>query len=1231
MGPLRSSLLVLGALCLASDGRMIQVHDGLYHRITVQINDVVPKHLCNRVLDQLEILLSETSQGFHELTDGQAYFSDISILLPKTWESLDCLVGRNTLHHDLESHLSKQADIQVTEQHPIFGTRPWATQFGQCGAQGLNIELPYPSLTQNQTVDRASVDAMVKAWIQYRFGVFEEEGIEGDRLFPLTFMEGEQRKYNRGCNKSEDELICPLDKYDHDVTTKQNILCNGKSIREVILASQDLLRGREQTNEQQRDIAQTGVDNMHPRDGELKRPTLDNDQTTSPTIGGGGGGHVVQSDQRQDIQAQGNNQRQQGEDNKHFLSSSSTLVREKPFSAPMFNYVLPRQELFVLVLDRSSAASAGKILAGHEQQEEEFEETQSKWETLQQSLFQLISRLPVGAKLSIITYGQEAQVNLPPTLITESNKEGLHGRIPRRPLGHDSTSCLDCALQTAFQVMQLGSKYEGRMIVASMSLSQISSENLGIIEQYALPVYSVSLSGLQGKIEVDRLTKYGDKFVVTSHLSNQPKFLTRLSQTFTSIVRAASDVSIVSFHQDHRVPNVDNIITGNFVVEEHLRKNLRIVVTADDERDIEAFEVLNPTGVKHSFPTYEHSMAYFNLHGLNEPGIWSYTIRLYQTLHSHYPVYLEVLGESNDSNAITLDAWVRRSQGGAASPEEVYVYAQVKQGDLPVLDAQVVATIIRPGETDLEPILLTLRDRGNGYPDITQGDGIYSAYFTDFSPISGYYQLSVSASDNDGLARTPKLSASVDADSNVCCGSTLPFTYTVPTGPFQRLSVGSSFLIEQTSNFYIRQGSRLVNDIFPPNRITDFNVDNYLAESLFVTLKWTAPGGDFDQGQAFRYEIRCYTSREALRDSNFADMSIPVHASLIPQPEKSGQEQRCTVGVPWPNEVFYYAIVAFDEAGNRGKISNTIPVFIKEDPSTLPPLHDVIASNEVEHINQEPLQSAENSMTQITYIVAGTVSLALIVLIIFCIVAIRKHYRIVKGIVARSDGSTSGRVHNGSLEEGEEDSSLAGTLKKIIADRSGKHLLEPKLWGSSASSPTSDYSSQKSPLPSISETLSWKYRNGFQRATSQELPGVHRIHEQQKFALSGGGDKEISSKSDCGSRIGTDCSTLLYESSDNGSSSLDMSPKKDVDSSLCQRHSFSQKACQLPGPPPRVSVMEDYSVYRDLSNLSNNQNDYFSVSQLPAELQNDSHIIAVPPYYDVNALEAQRKRHESLV
>ena len=47
----------------------------------------------------------------------------------------------------------------------------------------------------------------------------------------------------------------------------------------------------------------------------------------------------------------------------------------------------------------------------------------SRWETLQKSLLRLISRIPAGSELSIVTFGAKtARMNLEPTIVTESNR-----------------------------------------------------------------------------------------------------------------------------------------------------------------------------------------------------------------------------------------------------------------------------------------------------------------------------------------------------------------------------------------------------------------------------------------------------------------------------------------------------------------------------------------------------------------------------------------------------------------------------------------------------------------------------------------------------------------------------------------------------------------------------------------------------------------------------------------
>lgn len=907
------------------------------------------------------------------------------------------------------------------------------------------------------------------------------------------------------------------------------------------------------------------------------------------------------------------------------------------FRPPTISYSLPpKSPLHVLVLDRSSATSESDLGA-----------VSRNWESLQRALFLYIGRLPVGSRLSIISYGSsDAQVNLPPTLVSEENREGLHGRIPRRPITHeydDASACLDCALKMAFKAMRQGEGQErevvGTILLATRSASEelsVSEEHLQTVHRASVPVFQVALMAADGKMmphnaSSQQLTQFGGSYVVKPEdafnnasfetPANTPRYVTRLSEVLSTIQRQASTSELVSFHKDQRVPNMDNVIAGNFVVEEQLSSDLWIALAADDERDIEYFEVVSPTGATHSFPSFEKGLAYFHLAGANEPGIWSFSVRLYQTLASLYPVYLEVLGAPAHKDAIKVDAWVRKEEeqlGGA-----VQLYASVRQGSLPVLDASVVATVTRPGDGQRRRV--ELRDLGTGYPDVTRGDGIYSAYFTDFSPdSSGHYTVEVAASHHGGAARTPKLSPSADSNETACCGSALPAAYTIPTGPFRRFVVAESFYHEQPDAFYVRQGSGSV-DRFPPSRITDLALSGALADSLFVTLRWTAPGGDLDQGRAFRYEIRCYTNREALRDENFSEMSIPVHATLIPDPEENGTEQRCTVGVPWPNEVFYYAIVAFDEAGNRGKISNTIAVYIKEEPAA----SEESTGSEDGNVasDSSPLEvplsvgTGQGSSRQVAFIATGVVAGVLVVLVLLFVAAIRRHHRFVSRALKDSEsGSETGE----SSLDGQVPTKLTDTLRKIMAPVPAE-LNDSKVWGghhsaggtttasasSGGSSPTSDYSSQKSPLPSISETLSWKYRHGMQKATSQELPGIHRIHHD----------------------VTSDTSSVVVE------------PK--------------HPQPQQPQPAdfhlaPRISVLEDFSVYRDLSHLSYNQQDYFSFSQLPADVrahasavlssaraqkeaeEEESNVITVPAptqasFYSSGTLESTKKRHESLV
>ena len=854
--------------------------------------------------------------------------------------------------------------------------------------------------------------------------------------------------------------------------------------------------------------------------------------------------------------------------------SSFAMDRESPsFRPPKFEFHVPARKRFVVVLDRTSSMGVN-----------------NRWSLLHGQLFRYISSLPNEAEVGIITFGKTAEVVLQPTLLTADNREGVYGRIPRRMV-EDDMACLECAIRLAETTLTMGGRRSGGRLLLITATKTRPSDFEELVQSLQDNSHHVQMITFEDSTfyDVRHLGQFGKTYVV--HENNNHDVLSsavNISDIFTAVLRHSADINLQKFHHDLKITDESNIVTGNFIVEESLRKNLWVEISSPELDDIENFELTNPTGEVFQFPKFEHELIYFKLAGLQEPGIWSYRAKLFQKVQ-HSRVSVQALGEPSNDDWAQLESWTSVDHHGVnALDTPVIIYARITRNHSPVVNASVIATLHRPGSRD--PVTIELRDTGSGYPDVTSGDGVYSAYFTQFSSEPGFYSVVITASNKLGQASLPRLSEAErrEADVSSCCGSTMPFSFTVPTTPFTRHSLAGSFFVQEGSQFYLRQGSPQRNDVYPPSRITDFRLFSYLENSLYVTVEWTSPGNDYDNGKAFRYEIRCYTNREALREENFADMGILVHTSLIPVPDEYGTTQRSTVGIPWPNEVFYYAIVAYDEAGNRGQVSNVVPVYAVENPPTPTPsigFDQNLMDNEVYPYHEsQPLTSSGNSDTLI-YIVSGVISAVLVVILLIVITTmIRSRWN------KQIKQSSSSQIYVKDYEP----SSLTGTLKKVASlpdITKDNKVNDAKVWRDNDSCEKD--SINKSPISSISDNLSWRYVTRDQgahipnKATCQEVPGVHRIHSS------------------------------TYQPS-----STDSSMYSSNDSETTASAEF------ILGPTPRISIMEDYTVYRDLSHLDSITQEYFSINQLPKELQG----LTIAPYSpSFDTIESQKRRHISLV
>lgn len=116
-------------------------------------------------------------------------------------------------------------------------------------------------------------------------------------------------------------------------------------------------------------------------------------------------------------------------------------------------------------------------------------------------------------------------------------------------------------------------------------------------------------------------------------------------------------------------------------------------------------------------------------------------------------------------------------------------------------------------------------------------------------------------------------------------------------------------------------------DFTAPSQISDLHVST--VDPQAVTLQWTAPGDDGQQGTAFKYELRYCSS--AVTDTNWNDCK-PVAGLNAPQ--ASGLVETASVQGLAEGNTYYFAIKAWDDGGNISPISNAVSAHIPIRPTT---------------------------------------------------------------------------------------------------------------------------------------------------------------------------------------------------------------------------------------------------------------------------------------------------------
>ncbi|DAA31360.1 TPA: chloride channel accessory 2 [Bos taurus] len=296
--------------------------------------------------------------------------------------------------------------------------------------------------------------------------------------------------------------------------------------------------------------------------------------------------------------------------------------------------------------------------------------------------------------------------------------------------------------------------------------------------------------------------------------------------------------------------------------------------------------LFDPNGRKYNMDDFIINLPFRTAHlwipGTAKPGLWTYTLN--NTHHS--PQALKVTVTSRASRSAmppaTVEAFVERDS--THFPHPLMIYAIVRKGFYPILNATVIATI-EPETAD--PVMLKLFDDGAG-ADIIKNDGIYSRYFFSF-PVNGRYSLKVHVNHSPSistLAHSIPGSHAMYAPGYITNGNIQMNAPRKSVGRseeeqkwgFSRISSGGSFSV-----LGVPAGPH--PDVFPPCKIIDLEA---VKEEEEVILSWTAPGEDLDQGQANSYEIRVSKSLQNIQDD--FNNAILVNTSKL-NPQQAGTKE----------------------------------------------------------------------------------------------------------------------------------------------------------------------------------------------------------------------------------------------------------------------------------------------------------------------------------------------------
>ncbi|XP_067582888.1 calcium-activated chloride channel regulator 4 [Pseudorca crassidens] len=925
MGLFRSFVFFLALYLLqGSNTSLVRLDNNGYEGIIIAIDPAVPED--ETLIQQIKDMVTAASTYLFEATEKRFFFKNVSILIPENWKKI--------IQYKRPKHESyKHADVLVSPPTLPGRDEPYTKQFTGCEGKGEYIHFtPDFVLGKKQNEFGPSGRLFVHEWAHLRWGVFDEYN-DDEPFYSANTKKIEATRCSTGITGINRVYKCQ----GNSCVAKG---CKIDSKTKLYEKDCQFFPDKYQT-EKTSIMFMQGIDSVaefcNNKTHNREAPSLQNKMCDFRSTW-----EVISSSE----------------------DFRNTVAMVAPPPPPVFSLLKISERIVCLVLDKSGSMAGSNRLNRMNQAAKHF----------------LLQTVENGSWVGMVHFDNTAYIKSNLIQIISSNeRRQLLASLPTAAGGGTS---ICSGIKSGFQV--IGNNYsqiDGSEIVL-LTDGEDSSTNTCIdeVKQSGAIIHFIALgpNADRAVIEMSNVTG-GKHFYASDEAQNNG-----LIDAFTALASGNTDASQQSLQLESKGLKLDSTdwMNGTVIIDSTVGKDTFFLITWN--QNLPVISLLDPTGnsAGNFIVDLPSKMAYLSIPGTTKVGVWTYSL---QANAKGETLTITVNSRAANSSVPPITVSAKMNKDTNSFPSPMIVYAEILQGYIPILGANVTAFIeSNTGKTEV----LELLDNGAG-ADSFKNDGVYSRYFTTYKE-NGRYSLKVRAHGGENavmrnlwhpLNRAAYIPGWV-VDGNIKGNPPRPeIDENTQTNleSFTRTASGGAFVVSNVP----RDPS--LTDVFPPSQITDLKATSDEDE---ISLTWTAPGDDFDVGRVQKYIIRISGSILDLRD-NFDDALQVNTTDLLPNEVNSKENFTFKPGnISEENAThIFIAIKSVDKSNLTSRASNIaqVALFVPQ-PDDIP---DGIHPDPTPDKN--PPKSGLSISTLVVLVVGTVIIVSLILSITICVLSRKRN------------------------------------------------------------------------------------------------------------------------------------------------------------------------------------------------------------------------------------------------